>query len=79
MIHVYTENGKATYSSTHRFIQVHGMTHSHAGNINPCLRMEIRDFPTVPNLIGPMYDGKDEFGGTKVRYEDQYIYDRLSI
>jgi hypothetical protein len=47
--------------------------------MNPYLRDEIRDFPVVDGLCGPMYDGKDEFGGTKVRYEDLYTNRMMSI
>ena len=79
MIYVYTkEHGKREFKSSNHFKAYYKVICEQASYLNPYLRDEIANFPLVENLIGPMYDGKDEFGGTKVRYESQEIYDILS-
>ena len=78
MIYVYTKQGKTQFTSTQDFITRNRTICEQASYLNPYLRDEIANFPVVENLIGPMYDGQDEFGGTKVRYESQEIYDILS-
>ena len=83
MIYVYSlksESSQPTrvWDSTEKFLKAFTLKCECAGDINPYLRDEIRNFPMVEELIGPMYDGKDEFGGTKVRYETEGVYNILS-
>lgn len=41
-------------------------------------RAELQGAPKLKNFLGPMYDGADEHGRTRIRYESQEVYDMLS-
>lgn len=81
MINVYTQNGTETYDRSEEMISKYGsnMLHIHAGFVNPYIRMELCNQPIFKNLIGPMYDGVSERGEVKIRYEDQYVNNMLSM
>lgn len=44
----------------------------------PRLREELQGQPIIDDLCGPMYDGKNENGAVRIRYEDWEVYDLLS-
>lgn len=41
-------------------------------------RAELQGAPKLKNFCGPMYDGTDERGRTRIRYESQEVYNMLS-
>ncbi len=71
--------GVKVFREKQHFIDSYEVMTERAGTINPYLRPEIREFPVVKGLIGPMYNGVDsEFGGTIVRYETPRAHERYS-
>lgn len=42
-------------------------------------RQELQGQPVLKDLLGPMYNGKDESGKHIIRYESQEVYNSLSI
>lgn len=59
------EQLKAAYESTGDFHSV-------------SCRAELQGAPKLKNFCGPMYDGTDEHGRSRIRYESQKVYDMLS-
>lgn len=42
------------------------------------VREELQGQPILVDLLGPMWDGRDEGGNAVIRYESQEVYDMLS-
>lgn len=46
---------------------------------NPNTRKELQGLPRLKGFVGPMYNGLDENGHAKFRYETKEVYDSIVV